>query len=84
MLERAVINSPGPRLQLAEELRKTVPDTSSAPETLKAVERRHILHTLERTGWKVSGKNSASEILGLNRSTLRARMAKLNIIKPHP
>ncbi len=82
VLERAVINSPGPRLQLADELRKKTPDVSSAPETLEAVERRHILHILERTGWKVSGKNSASEILGLNRSTLRARMAKLNIVKP--
>lgn len=84
VLERAVINSPGPKLQLADELRKTASAPSSAAETLKAVERRHILHTLERTGWKVSGKNSAAEILGLNRSTLRARMAKLNIVKPQP
>jgi transcriptional regulator with GAF, ATPase, and Fis domain len=37
---------------------------------------------LEQTGWKVSGKNSAAEILGLERSTLRARMRKLNIRKP--
>ncbi|WP_084813678.1 sigma 54-interacting transcriptional regulator [Desulfogranum japonicum] len=84
VLERAVINSPGSQLRLADELRKKTPAASSAQETLKAVERRHILHTLEQTGWKVSGKNSASEILGLNRSTLRARMAKLNIVKPHP
>jgi transcriptional regulator with GAF, ATPase, and Fis domain len=34
------------------------------------------------TDWKVSGKNSAAEILGLDRSTLRARMRKLNIRKP--
>jgi chemotaxis protein methyltransferase CheR len=83
VLERAVINSPGPKLRLADELRKTASATSSALETLEAIERRHILHTLEQTGWKVSGKNSASAILGLNRSTLRARMAKLNIVKPH-
>jgi transcriptional regulator with GAF, ATPase, and Fis domain len=84
VLERAVINSPGAKLRLADELRKKAPAASSALETLEVVERRHILHTLEQTGWKVSGKNSASEILGLNRSTLRARMAKLNIVKPQP
>ncbi|MBU0994186.1 MAG: hypothetical protein KJ737_21655, partial [Proteobacteria bacterium] len=47
-----------------------------------AVERDYIIQTLEQTQWKVSGKNSASEILGLDRSTLRARMRKLNIKQP--
>jgi DNA-binding protein Fis len=37
---------------------------------------------LEQTHWKVGGKNSAAEILGLNCSTLRARTRKLNIRKP--
>jgi len=36
---------------------------------------------LEQTNWKISGKNGASEILDLDRSTLRARMKKLNIEK---
>ena len=49
---------------------------------MEAVEREHILQVLEQTNWKVSGKGSASEILGLDRSTLRARMGKLNIEKP--
>ena len=40
-----------------------------------------IFQVLEQTQWKVSGKNSAAEILGLDRSTLRARMRKLNIQK---
>jgi chemotaxis protein methyltransferase CheR len=34
---------------------------------------------LEQTKWKISGKNSAADILGLDRSTLRARMSKLEI-----
>lgn len=84
VLERGVINSPGPKLRLADELRKKDSATSYSLETLEAVEKRHILHTLEQTGWKVSGKNSASAVLGLNRSTLRARMTKLNIVKPQP
>jgi chemotaxis protein methyltransferase CheR len=49
---------------------------------LEAVERDHIIRVLEQTWWKVGGKNSAAEILGLNRSTLRARMRKFNIRKP--
>jgi transcriptional regulator with GAF, ATPase, and Fis domain len=82
VLERAVINTSGPKLQLADALTKPVKGFGSGQKTLEAVEREHILHVLEQTGWKVSGKGSASEILGLDRSTLRARMTKLNIEKP--
>ena len=41
-----------------------------------------IVRVLEQTHWKISGKNGAAEILGLNRSTLRARMRKLGIHQP--
>jgi len=82
VLERAVINSSGPKLRLVDELRKPQKDLSTTQKTLEAVERDHILRTLEQTQWKVSGKNGASEILGLNRSTLRARIRKLGILKP--
>jgi chemotaxis protein methyltransferase CheR len=51
-------------------------------KTMEAVEREHIVRVLEHTHWKVSGKNGAAEILGLNRSTLRARMRKLGIRPP--
>lgn len=83
VLERAVINSSGPKLHLADELRKPARDISSATrKTLEAVERDYILQVLEQVNWKVSGKDSASEILCINRSTLRARMAKLKIRNP--
>jgi len=52
------------------------------PKTRETVERNHIVQVLEQTWWKVSGKNSAAEILGLNRSTLRAHMRKFDIRKP--
>jgi chemotaxis protein methyltransferase CheR len=81
VLERAVINSSGPKLRLVDELKKPFKDVSASPKTLEAVERNYILQVLEQTRWKVSGKNSAAEILGLDRSTLRARMGKLNIKK---
>jgi len=49
------------------------------PITIKGVERNHILEVLEKTGWKISGRNGAAEVLGLKESTLRARMKKLGI-----
>ncbi len=82
VLERAVINSSGPKLHLVDELKKPNKDLTKAKQTLADVEREYILRVLEQTRWKVSGNNSASEILGLDRSTLRARMRKLNIHKP--
>jgi chemotaxis protein methyltransferase CheR len=82
VLERAVINSSGPKLHLVDELKKLPKDLKTAKKTLEAVERDYIVRVLEQTHWKVSGKNGASEILGLDRSTLRARMRKLGIHQP--
>jgi transcriptional regulator with GAF, ATPase, and Fis domain len=82
VLERAVINSSGPKLRLVDELKTQEKNLSTAQKTLEAVEREHIVRILDQTQWKVSGKNGAAEILGLNRSTLRARIRKLDIRKP--
>jgi chemotaxis protein methyltransferase CheR len=82
VLERAVIDSSGPKLRLVDELKKSSRGSSTSPKTLEAVEREHIIQTLVQAHWKVGGKNSAAEILGLDRSTLRARMRKLDIQKP--
>ena len=56
--------------------------TTPALETLEEVDRRHILHVLTQTGWRVTGKNGAAEILGLKRTTLQAKMKKLGIKRP--
>jgi chemotaxis protein methyltransferase CheR len=82
VLERAVINSSGPKLHLVDELKKPSKDLSTAKKTLNEVERDYIVQVLEQTNWKVSGPNGAAEILGLNRSTLRARIRKLGIRQP--
>ncbi len=81
VLERAVINSSGPKLRLVDELKKLNKDLTMADRPLADMEREYIVRVLEQTNWKVSGKGSASEILGLDRSTLRARMRKLKIQK---
>jgi len=83
VLERAVINSSGPKLHLVDELKKPHnKDLTTTQKTLEEVERDHMVRVLEQTNWKVSGKNGAAEILGLNRSTLRARIRKLGIHQP--
>jgi chemotaxis protein methyltransferase CheR len=81
VLERAVISSSGPKLRLVDELKRPQENLIRSEQTLEAVEREYIIRVLEQVQWKVSGKNSAAEILGLDRSTLRARMRKLNIEK---
>jgi chemotaxis protein methyltransferase CheR len=82
VLERAVINSSGPKLRLVDELKKPHKELPITHRTLQEVERNHIVRVLEQTNWKVSGPNGAAEILGLNRSTLRARIRKLDIRQP--
>nr|WP_321397418.1 sigma 54-interacting transcriptional regulator [uncultured Desulfobacter sp.] len=82
VLERAVINSSSTKLHLADDLKKSYRHLGKDLKTLEAVERDYIIRILEQTRWKVSGKNSAAQILGLNRSTLRARMRKLGIVPP--
>lgn len=51
-------------------------------ETLEEVDRRHILAALESSGWVVSGANGAAARLGMKRSTLQFRMARLGIVRP--
>lgn len=95
LIERAVILSPGPELQVA------LPELSShaavtAAETadqnlnlehagnmnLEDAERAHILRVLHDTNWIIDGPRGAALKLGLNRSTLRSKMTKLGINRP--
>ncbi|HLS56836.1 MAG TPA: sigma-54 dependent transcriptional regulator [Zeimonas sp.] len=48
-------------------------------DTLEDVERAHIRDVLERTRWRIEGELGAARALGLNPSTLRGRMRKLDI-----
>jgi formate hydrogenlyase transcriptional activator len=82
VIERAVINASGNKPRLMDILDNPQKHLATTPKTLETVERDHIVRILEETRWKVAGKNGASEILGLNSSTLRARMRKLGIRRP--
>ena len=84
VIERAVINTQGSSLRLADRLEKTRAPTSEEGQTktLEEMERTHITKTLEKTFWKVSGEDGAAVLLGLNPNTLRGRMRKLGIRRP--
>jgi transcriptional regulator with GAF, ATPase, and Fis domain len=48
---------------------------------LEEAERVHILKALKQTNWQIHGNTGAAGLLGINPSTLRSRMKKLNINK---
>lgn len=80
VIERAMIVSDGRILTLElPNIGKSMPSTSSS---LQDVERDHILDVLEKTGWRISGKQGAAEILKLVPTTLHSRMKKLGISRP--
>jgi DNA-binding NtrC family response regulator len=82
VLERAVILCPGPVLLVADKLEISSLPLSSTVRTLEETEQNEILKTLSETRWRIEGKDGAAAILGLNPSTLRARMPKLGIVRP--
>jgi len=84
LIERAVILSPGPALQVPLRdlnTRAISAQSGGRHETLEQAERAHILAILKETGWVLSGPSGAAGRLGLNRSTLQFRMKKLGIVR---
>jgi PAS domain S-box-containing protein len=82
VIERAVITSPGTALQVLDRFdtfRKTGELVAQDVKDLAGLEHDHILQVLQKTGWRIEGKNGAAVLLGLNPSTLRARMRKYGI-----
>ncbi len=85
VIERAVILCSGPVLYLTDELKimSYFSLTASSDErTLEETERNQIMKILSETRWRIEGKDGAAVILGINASTLRARMHKLGIHRP--
>jgi formate hydrogenlyase transcriptional activator len=81
LIERALIRSSGDELQVPlENLDAEIKHVDGG--SLADAERLHILATLKKTGWVVSGRRGAAARLGINRSTLQFRMKKLGIERP--
>jgi transcriptional regulator with GAF, ATPase, and Fis domain len=77
IIERAMITSKGSTLHVEM---PTVPVGHVLERmTLQEVERSHIIHVLEATGWRIRGDGGAAQILGLKPTTLDSRIQKLGI-----
>jgi formate hydrogenlyase transcriptional activator len=87
VIERAVILSKGPALQVPVADLQTVAAPAAAPAavastTLTDAEREHILRALRDTNWVLGGPDGAAARLGMKRSTLHWKMKKLGISRP--
>jgi formate hydrogenlyase transcriptional activator len=54
----------------------------AAISTLEQAEREHILRALRQTQWRIGGPKGAAALLDMKRTTLQARMRKLDIRRP--
>ncbi len=79
--ERSVVLTRGTELRapVAEVTSQKLPDTST--HTLAEAGRAYIIATLRETNWVVGGRNGAAARLGLNRTTLIAKVRKLGILR---
>jgi formate hydrogenlyase transcriptional activator len=95
VIERAVILSPGPVLQIPvhdlglerrhADIRPADQRMNHPPEpsaTLADAERNHILSVLRESGWVLGGPRGAAARLAMKRTTLQSRMKKLGISRP--
>jgi len=83
VIERAVILSRGPELQVALGGSRNLESRQNggSHQTLEEVEREHIVATLKDTKWILGGPRGAAARLGMNRSTLQFRMKKMGIVR---
>src|SRR5262245_6252247 len=84
-IERAVIPSPGPKLEIPmAELEQSAPILSprDGPATLAELERDSILDVLEKTNWLIAGPRGAAARLGMKRTTLQSLIKRLEISRP--
>jgi formate hydrogenlyase transcriptional activator len=86
VIERAVILSPGPVLQVPLADLGPSEGPAAAPGgawgSLADAEREHILTVLRDTRGVVGGPKGAAVQLGMKRSTLHWKMKKLGISRP--
>jgi PAS domain S-box-containing protein len=84
VIERAVIISRGVAIQVLDSFEMTMKPEAPVSEgahDLGEMERDHIMQILLKTGWRIEGSNGAAVLLGLNASTLRARMRKHGLVR---
>lgn len=84
LIERSVLLTKGiiiNDISLPVDKLKEGPDTKGSIKTMEENERDHILAALRKSNGKVFGVDGAAKLLGMNVSTLNARIKKLGIEK---
>ena len=80
IVERAVILSNGPNLEIGEWLfSREKAKTEEGLKPLEVVEKEYIEKVLQHTNWRIRGDNGAAIILGMKPTTLESRMLKLGV-----
>jgi transcriptional regulator with GAF, ATPase, and Fis domain len=79
MMERAVILGGNKIKFFVPGLSGTETDTENRPLTMREMEKAHIRNAIALTNGKIGGREGASALLGLKRTTLINRMKKLGI-----
>ena len=80
VIERAAIVSPGPVLH--PPIAGLTPARRAVTNSLREVERLHIMDALRQSNGVVGGSNGAAARLGLPRSTLMSKIQKLKVTYP--
>jgi formate hydrogenlyase transcriptional activator len=78
---RSAIDSPAPTRETAPADERVERRPANVIRFCDA-ERHAILRALELSGWRISGRGGAADILGLKPTTLHAKMKKLGIRRP--
>ena len=86
IIERAIILSEGPSLQLEEafDLNLTSQSPQRKDKTIREMEQEMMKNALEDCGWKIEGDGGAAARLGLAPSTLRERIKKYGLRRKAP
>jgi transcriptional regulator with GAF, ATPase, and Fis domain/tetratricopeptide (TPR) repeat protein len=81
IIERATLLSSGDKLEIDLSSTEKIDTEHSFADmpTLHELEKRYIQFVLNKTNGKMGGRDSASEIMGINRATLYSRMKKLGM-----
>ncbi|MGB3364985.1 MAG: sigma 54-interacting transcriptional regulator, partial [Thermodesulfobacteriota bacterium] len=95
VVERAVITSIDGRLNLEQALPETsgldIPEIAASimdnenvisDKELKDIEKANIQRALNKTDWKISGKEGAAAMLGIPTSTLNSKIKSFDIKRP--
>ena len=95
VIERAVILSKGNALRLDLSLPAGTgstagtsksalpgPDHVLTEKQMRALQQQNLMAALKQSGWRVSGKNGAAELLGIKPTTLADRIKSFGIRKP--